>query len=529
MRRVLIAIFLTASAVASASAQEDLFERYEAFKRQAQREYGDFRSKANAEYAEFMRKAWAKFEAEPALPAPVKPKPPVQPQANPTDVPQTRELSYGEVVKPTPDVPQPQPVEPVAVSPVGPAPAIAAAPTAIAPSPTTRVPQLNTAPAAAPRSDTAPVGPTPVPRQSAPDGHDTAFDFYGTSCVVRMPACALPRLADAGEAGVSRMWTELSDSRYDIAIADCLHLRETLSLCDWGYLQLVGMFAEKCYGAHCNESVVMQTYIMAQSGYKVRLARSEDRLTMLLPSENEIWNYSFIRLDDCKYYILDKTLRGKGFAVCDIPFPGERFASLYMRRRPRFAMSPVGERQFRSKRYPQLAVTVAPNRNLLDFYNNYPLSNDWDMYALASLDEATEAMLYPALRNAVAGKSKREAADILIDFVQTAFEYKTDPEQFGYERPLFGDETFYYPYSDCEDRSILYSILVRELLGLDAALIAYPNHLATAVCFGDDAQGDYITVGGRRYTVCDPTYIGASTGMTMPDMDNARATVILLE
>lgn len=192
-------------------------------------------------------------------------------------------------------------------------------------------------------------------------------------------------------------------------------------------------------------------------------------------------------------------------------------------------MSPVGERQFRSKRYPQLAVTVAPNRNLLDFYNNYPLSNDWDMYALASLDEATEAMLYPALRNAVAGKSKREAADILIDFVQTAFEYKTDPEQFGYERPLFGDETFYYPYSDCEDRSILYSILVRELLGLDAALIAYPNHLATAVCFGDDAQGDYITVGGRRYTVCDPTYIGASTGMTMPDMDNARATVILLE
>lgn len=84
------------------------------------------------------------------------------------------------------------------------------------------------------------------------------------------------------------------------------------------------------------------------------------------------------------------------------------------------------------------------------------------------------------------GKSKSEAANTLIDFVQTAFEYKTDEEQFGYERPLFADETLYYPYSDCEDRAIFYSILVRDLLGLDVVLLHYPNHLATAVSFGEE-------------------------------------------
>jgi hypothetical protein len=49
------------------------------------------------------------------------------------------------------------------------------------------------------------------------------------------------------------------------------------------------------------------------------------------------------------------------------------------------------------------------------------------------------------------------------------------------------------------------------------------------VRFDDYVKGDYINLNGERYLVCDPTYIGAPIGATMPDMDNATATVILLE
>ena len=86
----------------------------------------------------------------------------------------------------------------------------------------------------------------------------------------------------------------------------------------------------------------------------------------------------------------------------------------------------------------------------------------------------------------------------------------------------------YYPYCDCEDRSILFSRLVRDLMGLDVVLIYYPGHLATAVKFSSEVKGDYITYQGDRYTVCDPTYINAPVGMTMPDMDNASAFVVVL-
>lgn len=118
---------------------------------------------------------------------------------------------------------------------------------------------------------------------------------------------------------------------------------------------------------------------------------------------------------------------------------------------------------------------------------------------------------------------------MLINFVQTAFVYEYDEKVWGGDRAFFADETCYYPYCDCEDRSILYTRLIRDLLGLKTALVYYPGHLATAVHFTEKIQGDYLLLNGESFLICDPTYIGAPIGMTMPDMDNKKAKVILLQ
>lgn len=70
---------------------------------------------------------------------------------------------------------------------------------------------------------------------------------------------------------------------------------------------------------------------------------------------------------------------------------------------------------------------------------------------------------------------------------------------------------------------------MRDLLGLKCILIFYPGHLAMAVHFTEDVKGDHIMLNGMKFVVCDPTYIGAPVGKTMPDMDNKTAQVILLE
>jgi len=100
--------------------------------------------------------------------------------------------------------------------------------------------------------------------------------------------------------------------------------------------------------------------------------------------------------------------------------------------------------------------------------------------------------------------------------------------KFGYERAFFADENFFYPYNDCEDRSILYALLIKDLLGLEVVLLHYPLHLATAVHFPENITGDYLTIDGKKFIVCDPTYIGASIGTAMPQYKNASANVIRL-
>ena len=50
--------------------------------------------------------------------------------------------------------------------------------------------------------------------------------------------------------------------------------------------------------------------------------------------------------------------------------------------------------------------------------------------------------------------------------------------------------------------------------------------MACAVHFSEPVDGDYYTYGGKDFTVCDPTYIGAPIGRQMPDFADKEATLI---
>ncbi|MBQ8221442.1 MAG: hypothetical protein IJZ31_09615, partial [Bacteroidaceae bacterium] len=56
-------------------------------------------------------------------------------------------------------------------------------------------------------------------------------------------------------------------------------------------------------------------------------------------------------------------------------------------------------------------------------------------------------------------------------------------------------------------------------------LLHYPGHLATAVHFPETISGNYVSLNGQRYLVCDPTYIGADIGMAMPKFINSKVEV----
>ncbi len=462
------------------------------YRDEQQRAFKEYRDRINAEFAEYMRQAWPKYKSKPAKPVPNSPEPPKPVIKNPDTPPSNDPIPFDDV-KPAPKpVVPPQPIVPL------------------------------------PKPEPQPVKPdTPDPRPIKPNKPVFAFTFYGAKCEMPLENKHRFTLTDVTENAVADGWMVLSSDEYLPAVAHCIDYRDKLHLPDWGYVRFVEQMTTAFFTqTQLNEARLMQMYILTQSGYKVRIARTGNNLVLLLPSKENIYQYPYLTVNGDRYYVVNKNARHTSYCIFDKEFPKEQYFSLQMSQKPQLSAKNTTPRTLTSKRFSAASATVESNRNLIDFYNDYPLTDSWAVYVKSSLSEDVKRQLYPALKNAINGKSKSQAANILLNFVQTAFAYKTDEAQFGYERPLFADETLFYTYCDCEDRAILYSILVRDLLGLDAVLLYYPNHLATAVCFDTEVYGDYMTIDGKRYIVCDPTYINADIGQAIPQFKQTPATII---
>ena len=247
----------------------------------------------------------------------------------------------------------------------------------------------------------------------------------------------------------------------------------------------------------------------------------------MLALDDQVYAKPYFKIDGQTFYLLDDVARAASYNICNFKIPGERPLSLAMPVPPVLAQKP-GLPAVRKTEDGSLTTTVAVNRNLMDFYTDYPPCY-WSVYAATELTPAVRDQLYPPLRSALADKSEYDAANLLLHYLHRAFPYKTDEAQFGVERTLFAEEMFHYPYSDCEDRSILFARLVKDLLKLDVVLLYYPEHIATAVCFNGDVKGDYMQIGAKRYVVCDPTYVGADVGDAMPDLKRVAAQVVKID
>ena len=459
------------------------FDRFEKFREKSAARFERFKAKANERYAAFMEKAWKDFQVRPALQKPAEPKPDIPPLYMPDDDIEIRDI--------------PLPFDEIDI-------------------------------------DTAPVPPVPmlIPVPDVPEiTQEHSFSYYGTRCMFRADDSFRFSMDDPSATDFEGLWLTVSDGRFNNMLSDCLDGRQRLNLCDWAYVRYVQEAAEAYLGRENRDAAVfLEHFLLTQSGFKTRLAiaAEENRLALLPAFGETVFGFPYIESGNDRLYVIDRELSSDMFYVLDLAFEDECTLSVRASRPAiEYAAGPV--RDFRSKAFPEASASVSTNLNLIAFYNDYPLNSNWDLYASASLSEEAKSTLYPALRNAIAGKPQREAVEILLNFVQTSLEYMTDEEQFGGERPLFPDESLYYPYCDCEDRAILFSVLVRELVGLETVLLYYPGHLASAVRFETGVPGDYLLIDGRKYTVCDPTYINAGVGMTMPDYRDVTATVVRLD
>ena len=304
-----------------------------------------------------------------------------------------------------------------------------------------------------------------------------------------------------------------SQKGYTNLLHDCLKIRDTYKLCDWAYYKMLQTLSEATCGKGTNEAVFLQGYLFHQSGYQMRFATEPDthKLHLLTRITGTPYNCGYSIIDGKLFFIMDGS-KSKNLAICEAAYPGEQEMSLGI------------------KELPDLKKNMSDLRTIISRFVMVEanMMTRWAYYANTPLSEETKETLYPQLKKQIANKSKVEAANLLLNWIQMGLQYAYDDKVWGHDRAFFGEESLYYPYCDCEDRSILFSHLVREILDLDIVLVYCPGHLYTAVAFNEDVPGDYIMVNGRKFTVADPTFYNANVGKTMSKMDNSKAQVILL-
>lgn len=479
----ILSLLLLALLTKEVTYSQSFLDQYQDFKREAESKYTSFREGCNKEYAQFLLTAWDWYEGKAPIPLPKddNPIPPRPYDGRDEDTP----IVINPInVNPMEETPQPKPIE-------------------------------------------------PIKEQAIPDEKFFSFDFYGNKCRVQMPDLANLKTADCLPKSISNGWKQLCSPEMNNAIRDCHEARIRYNLCDWAYLEFLDRLANK-YCSNRNGATLLMAFLYCQSGYQMRLAIDGNNLVMLYGSKHRIYNKGYFSVDGLNFYPYGNP--SNSISICNAAFEGEKPMSLLISSEQLLGdlISPI--REIKSERYIDvIAKTIVPE-NLIQFYNQYPMSEldenpmtRWAMYANTPLAQKAKDSLYPALKISIAGITAEDAANKLLNWVQTGFVYEYDDKVWGHDRAFFAEESLYYPYCDCEDRSILFSRLVRDLLGLDVALIYYPGHLATAVCFTDDVQGDAMIIGGRKFIVCDPTYIGAPVGAQMPDLEYDKAQAIILK
>lgn len=470
------------------------FNKYKGRKKQ---KFSEYRRKRNEDYAQYLSKRWKNLLPEPEIP---KPKdetiPPViieednqQPILSPNPIP------YDEVIPvPKPD-PQPTPIEPIEEI----------------------------------------VEPSPV----APQPKMCEFTFFGTNANVRYDNSKRFTLSQSNEKGVADAWLKLSGDDYTNLVYDCLEIRKKKKLDDWAYLMMVKNMAESIFGKNSNESILLTAFVYCQSGYKIRLAFDEkSKLEMLFASKHTIYEWPYYTLDKGEmFYPMNKG--SKNLRICEQQYPKEQSMSLVNINVPVFTNQPTSSSSHQSTRDKAMKVTMTANKNRLDFYSSYPTSmmgdnfvSRWALYANMPMPKDIKEQVYPQLKEGIKGCDQLTALNKILNWVQTGFEYEYDDKVWGGDRAFFPEESLHYPYCDCEDRSILLTRIVRDILGLECILIYYPGHLAAAVAVTEgNPTGDYISLNGKRFFITDGTIMGygAPVGATMKGMDNKTAKVILLK
>ena len=450
---------------------------YQAFRKRVLDNYGSFRKTVLENYAKYLQGVWDEYEQFKGIKRDHEPKPSIAPKA---------------------DV-KPQDVTPVQSEP-------------------------EVKPTIQPTSTDSPISVEPIAPSALPN---MSFSFYGMKLSAVL--CHAQTIDDIEHQAIAKVWNAY---RQDRVMKDVIRSLQSLTMAyglnDWFTFELVRNYTESTC-KNLASKIVLQHFLLANMGYDIRLSSCGNQLLLLVPFNQQVYERSYLFIDGKKYYVFydDSTskVQNAGIYTCRLPNETDKGRNIDLTIRGGNIGIKTGVAHRFSMSDGKISLQGSVDEGTMEAIRRYP-QMDIPFYAMSTIDSNFHRSLLTQVKEQIQGCSEKESVYRILHFVQYAFDYATDGEQHGYEKPYFIEENFYYPKNDCEDRAILFAFLVRNVLGLDVHLVQYPGHECTAVNFTtSQMNGDGYMYKGKAFYICDPTFIGASIGQCMPDYRNVKPIV----
>lgn len=349
------------------------------------------------------------------------------------------------------------------------------------------------------------------------------IDFYGKTIKLQIDNRLIPTATyQVTSANLPMYWNTLTGANYFGLINQLMATKQNLNLNDWAYFLLVSATTEKI-STNKNLANVLTWFIMLKSNYQVQLGFTAGNALVLLATNEVVYEKAAINLNGTLFFTSEpftgeistyenneaNSLQLINFALNSLPNLGNAL----QKRTLNF--------EYAGKKY---AFDAQFNLNIVQFLADYPQVS-FSKYANMPFSSELKQSLLENLMPIIKDKSTTEAATILMRFVQTAFRYKTDSQQFGHEKTLSPEELFHFPFSDSDDRSVLFAGLVQQLLGLNVAEVRFEAHTALGVALNTNDAPVNFEFNNKKYTLFDPSFPNAPAGVTLPFAANSGAKI----
>src|ERR1035437_1739103 len=317
--------------------------------------------------------------------------------------------------------------------------------------------------------------------------HKVSFQFLGSSFSVDFDEriSQMPEVMKTDAKSIKSCYDFLRNTNYHFVLEQFAGISTQMNLNDWDYYCLVNEFC-KSITNNPNTQKLIAWFMLLESNYKVKIGYYKDDVSILFATAQIVYNTRWFNINGERYYAMQ--YKHDSINTYDIDyFKGYKYVNMFHDKPillEEFKKDKTVTFPYQGKTY---SIPVSFDQHYVDYYSTYPMIPVNYYFALpvsSTLKESVNLNISPYLKD----KNQQESLQFLLSLVQYGFDYKTDLEQFNHEKYMVPDGILFYPNSDCDDRTILFSYLVTELLHLDIVALDFNGHICSAVEVSDPSM-----------------------------------------